>query len=84
MINKIKKLQPFIGNTPLHKISHETIELYVKLEHYNFMGSIKDRAAYSIISSAIESGKINPETVIIEASSEIWLLPYQQFVVFWD
>ena len=69
MLKKLENILPLIGNTPCFKIDHEQIDLYVKLEYYNFMGSIKDRAAYYIIKSAIESGEINQNTTIIEASS---------------
>jgi N-(2-amino-2-carboxyethyl)-L-glutamate synthase len=69
MLEKLRSLQNMIGNTPLHKIKNNEMNLYVKLEHYNFMGSIKDRAAYKIIEAAILSGKINRNSIVIEASS---------------
>ena len=47
-----------IGNTPLIKIKYEyegkTNYIYTKLESYNLTGSIKDRAAYYIITKAKE------------------------------
>lgn len=61
-----------IGNTPLVKIEPkglENINLYVKLEGYNPMGSIKDRAASYMLKKANDEGKINKGTVIIESSS---------------
>ncbi len=62
-----------IGNTPLMKLTRvlDNIQfnLYAKLEGFNPGGSIKDRAAYSILKHAMEEGRVNPDTVIIESSS---------------
>ncbi|MEZ2338352.1 2,3-diaminopropionate biosynthesis protein SbnA [Mucilaginibacter sp. RCC_168] len=69
MLNKLKLLKPLIGNTPMWKLSVENINLYTKLEYYNFTGSIKDRPAFYIIWNAILDGKITKDTVVIESSS---------------
>jgi cysteine synthase A len=62
-----------IGNTPLARLSRVLdniqFDLYGKLEAFNPGGSIKDRAAYSIIKHALDEGRIQPDTVIIESSS---------------
>ncbi|MGY5849451.1 cysteine synthase CysM [Salegentibacter sp. F14] len=62
-----------IGNTPLVKASrlvkNPNVELYFKLEGQNPGGSVKDRAAYNMIKSALERGDINKETRLIEATS---------------
>ena len=55
-----------IGNTPM--IIYEN-NIWLKMESFNPSGSIKDRAAYSMIQSALERGEINQETVIIEPTS---------------
>ena len=51
-----------IGNTPLIKIKYEYESkvnyIYTKLESYNLTGSIKDRAAYYIITKAKERGEL--------------------------
>jgi cysteine synthase A len=44
-------------------------EIYAKLEYFNPLGSIKDRAAYYMIKSAEDSGKITDDTIIIEPTS---------------
>jgi cysteine synthase A len=44
-------------------------EIYAKLEYFNPLGSIKDRAAYYMIKSAEDSGKITDGTIIIEPTS---------------
>lgn len=56
-----------IGNTPLYHI--EGTNIYVKLEKYNAAGSIKDRAVLGMLQQAIEEGKVNRDTILIEATS---------------
>src|SRR5215813_2571328 len=62
-----------IGNTPLIRLSRAIrdchFNLYAKLESLNPGGSMKDRAAFSIIKHAVETGEIKPNTVVIESSS---------------
>ena len=62
-----------IGNTPLVRLSRvipdARFKLYAKLEGLNPGGSTKDRPAFSIIRYAIDSGEIQPDTVVIESSS---------------
>ena len=55
-----------IGNTPM-VIYKDNI--WLKLEYFNPSGSIKDRASYNMIKSALERGEINEDTVIIEPTS---------------
>lgn len=43
--------------------------ILLKLEYFNPSSSIKDRASYSMIKSALERGEINKDTVIIEPTS---------------
>lgn len=61
-----------VGNTPLIKLelaglSH--INLFAKLEGCNPTGSVKDRAAFYILSKTLSTGEINDKTLIIESSS---------------
>lgn len=66
------KILDKLGNTPMVKIEPkglDNINLYAKLEGYNPMGSVKDRAAVYMLKKGIESGKINKDTVVIESSS---------------
>ena len=62
-----------IGNTPLIKtetlIKNPKVSLFLKLEGQNPGGSVKDRAAYNMIKSALERGDINKESKLIEATS---------------
>lgn len=64
-----------IGQTPLvllndlFKDSSKTIDLYAKLEYLNPGGSAKDRSGYNMMLSALQTGKIDQNSVIIESSS---------------
>lgn len=62
-----------IGNTPLVKaqtlVKKPKVKLYFKLEGQNPGGSVKDRAAYNMIKSALDRGDITKETKLIEATS---------------
>ncbi|MBE8715153.1 2,3-diaminopropionate biosynthesis protein SbnA [Sphingobacterium hungaricum] len=62
-----------IGNTPLVNLKNifaaYNFDLYGKMEMQNPGGSIKDRTSYRIISQALNEGKINADTVIIESTS---------------
>ncbi len=66
-------LLDFVGNTPLVELNRlgikEGIKLYGKLEGHNPGGSVKDRAAYSMIKGALERGELTPGTKLIEATS---------------
>ena len=55
-----------IGNTPIVKYNDNIL---LKLESFNPSGSIKDRASFSMINSALKRGEINQDTVIIEPTS---------------
>jgi len=62
-----------IGNTPLvlskRLNPNRNVTLYFKLEGDNPGGSVKDRAAYSMIKSGLERGDIDKNTRLIEATS---------------
>ena len=70
MSNSILSL---IGNTPLVKtttlIKNPNVSLFLKLEGQNPGGSVKDRAAYNMIKSALERGEITQKSRLIEATS---------------
>jgi N-(2-amino-2-carboxyethyl)-L-glutamate synthase len=69
MISKLKTIAKQIGNTPLKKMNMDNATLYVKLEYFNCSGSIKDRAAYSIVLEALQQGRIRENTTVVESSS---------------
>ena len=62
-----------IGNTPLVEtrslIKNPKVKLLLKLEGQNPGGSVKDRAAYNMIKSALDRGDIDKNSKLIEATS---------------
>ncbi len=61
-----------IGNTPVVRLNHtgpEHVDLYVKVESFNPMASVKDRLAYAIITDARNSGALQPGQTVVEATS---------------
>lgn len=56
-----------IGNTPVVKLPNENI--YIKMEKFNPGGSIKDRAAYGMITDAINKNLLNSDSIIVEPTS---------------
>lgn len=75
MENIAKSLTELIGNTPLLELSNmeKRYGLYgqitAKLEYFNPLGSVKDRAAFAMIEEALKEGSINKDTVLIEPTS---------------
>jgi len=70
---RTNSLFDIIGNTPLVKattlIKNTNITLLLKLEGQNPGGSVKDRAAYNMIKSALDRKEIDSNTKLIEATS---------------
>ena len=61
-----------IGNTPLvrlNKLAPAGVNVYVKLESFNPLGSVKDRMARAVIEDAERSGALKPGQTVIEATS---------------
>src|SRR6186713_1460076 len=61
-----------IGNTPvvkLNRISPPGVNVYVKVESFNPMGSVKDRMARAVIEDAERRGLLKPGQTVIEATS---------------
>ena len=61
-----------IGNTPvvrLNRIAPAGIDLFVKIESFNPLGSVKDRLAWAIIKDAENSGALKPGQTVVEATS---------------
>ncbi|MCH6198178.1 cysteine synthase CysM [Aquiflexum sp. LQ15W] len=67
------KLTDLIGNTPLVEAvkipTNPKVKIFCKLEGQNPGGSVKDRAAYNMIKSALKRGDIKPGDRLVEATS---------------
>ena len=69
---KYENILQTIGETPVIKINRlapEHVDLYVKMESFNPMASVKDRLAFAIINDARKSGKLKEGQTVIEATS---------------
>lgn len=75
MSNIYKTADELIGGTPLLEFSHIEKQLCLKakilakLEYFNPAGSVKDRIAKAMLDDAERSGKLKPDSVIIEPTS---------------
>jgi len=69
---RVEKITDLIGNTPLvkiNKLNESEAIVYVKLESFNPLHSVKDRISLAMIEAAEKEGKIKKGTVIIEPTS---------------
>ncbi len=66
-------IERLIGNTPMVEIkvkyNEKIVNVFAKLEYYNYTGSIKDRLAYYIINESYKDGSLKKKQPIIEATS---------------
>lgn len=61
-----------IGNTPIVKLNNiapKHVDMYVKVESFNPMASVKDRLAFAVIDDAEKRGVLNPGQTVVEATS---------------
>src|SRR5213592_2189568 len=69
LATRLQLLRNTLRPTPHLHLPMEGMDLFAKLEYVNPVGSIKDRAAYWILTRAAERGEICEETTVIESSS---------------
>jgi cysteine synthase len=73
LTNKFEHLWHLVGNTPMLELQYvyrgKPGRIYVKCEHYNLTGSVKDRMALNIMFEAYKSCAIKPGDTIVEATS---------------
>jgi len=72
MARKFKNILETIGNTPvvkINKLAPPSVNLYVKIEAFNPLGSVKDRLALGVIEAAERSGDLKPGQTVVEATS---------------
>jgi cysteine synthase A len=61
-----------VGNTPtvrINRLAPEGVNLFVKVEAFNPLGSVKDRLAVGVIEDAERTGKLKPGQTVVEATS---------------
>lgn len=72
MGHKFNNILETVGRTPvvkLNRLAPAGVDLYVKIESFNPMGSVKDRLARGIIEDAERRGALRPGQTVIEATS---------------
>ena len=72
MGRKYQSILETIGNTPvvrINRLAPEGVNLFVKIEAFNPLGSVKDRLALGVIEAAEKSGELKPGQTVIEATS---------------
>ena len=69
---KFESILGTVGNTPVVRINRlgpPGVNLFVKVEAFNPLGSVKDRLALGIIEAAEKSGELKPGQTVVEATS---------------
>ncbi len=69
---KYQNILETVGNTPvvrINRLAPPGVNLYVKVEAFNPLGSVKDRLALGVIEAAEQAGKLKPGQTVIEATS---------------
>jgi cysteine synthase A len=72
MAGRFASILETVGNTPvvkINKLAPADVNLYVKVEAFNPLGSVKDRLALGVIEDAERTGKLKPGQTVIEATS---------------
>ena len=71
-MSKFDSILGTVGNTPvvrINRLAPAGVNLFVKLESFNPLGSVKDRLALGVIEEAEQSGQLKPGQTVIEATS---------------
>src|SRR5262247_3701300 len=72
MARRYENILETVGRTPVVKVAKLAppgVELFVKLEAFNPLGSVKDRLALGIIEAAEKDGRLKPGQTVVEATS---------------
>ncbi len=72
MTGRFDSILGTIGHTPVvrvKKLAPQGVNVFVKLEAFNPMGSVKDRLALGVIEAAERSGTLEPGQTVVEATS---------------
>src|SRR5436190_13128069 len=71
-MTKFANILQTVGNTPvvrIGKLAPPDVNLFVKIEAFNPLGSVKDRLALGVIEDAERTGRLKPGQTVIEATS---------------
>ena len=71
-MTKFANILETVGHTPVVKIGKlapPNVNLYVKVEAFNPLGSVKDRLALGVIEDAERKGELKPGQTVVEATS---------------
>jgi len=71
-MTKFANILETVGNTPVVKVAKlapQGVDLYVKIEAFNPLGSVKDRLALGVIEDAERRGLLKPGQTVVEATS---------------
>jgi cysteine synthase A len=71
-VARYRNILETVGNTPvirINRLAPEGIDIYVKVEAFNPLGSVKDRLALGVIEAAEASGELKPGQTVVEATS---------------
>src|SRR5205823_9209757 len=69
---KFASILETVGNTPvvrINRLAPAHVNLFVKIEAFNPLGSVKDRLALGVIEAAEKVGELKPGQTVIEATS---------------
>jgi [CysO sulfur-carrier protein]-thiocarboxylate-dependent cysteine synthase len=69
---KVENIRELVGNTPHVRVplgQEDGVRLWIKLEGNNPTGSIKDRACVWLLQDALDSGRLTPGKILLDASS---------------
>jgi len=72
MGHRYQNILETVGRTPVVRINHlapPDVNLYVKVEAFNPLGSVKDRLALGVIEAGEQSGALKPGQTVLEATS---------------
>src|SRR4026207_1598233 len=72
MAKRYSSILETIGHTPvvrINRLAPAGVNLFVKIEAFNPLGSVKDRLAFGVIEAAEKSGALKPGQTVIEATS---------------
>src|SRR5580765_8070211 len=72
MARKFQSIIETVGNTPVVRINRmapQGVNLFVKIEAFNPLGSVKDRLSLGVIEAAEKAGELKPGQTVIEATS---------------